>query len=89
MVFLSKIQKIDKFTLFFYNTAGFLTIGDVGRICGRGQYIVRKWFDSGKLGGYRFRGEKGHRRIPRKDLIAFLQARGLLHKLISRPASLV
>lgn len=50
-----------------------LTTGDVARICHVAPRTVSKWFDTGKLRGYRIPGSRD-RRIPRKQLEAFLRA---------------
>lgn len=50
-----------------------LTTGEVARICRVAPRTVTKWFDSGKLRGYRIPGSRD-RRIPRRQLIAFMRA---------------
>lgn len=50
-----------------------LTTGDVARICHVAPRTVSKWFDSGKLRGYRIPGSRD-RRIPVSQLAAFLRA---------------
>lgn len=52
------------------------TTGQVAKICQVAPRTVSKWFDSGKLGGYRIPGSTD-RRVPRKDLIEFLRKFGL------------
>lgn len=47
------------------------TTGDVATICQVARRTVSKWFDSGRLKGYRVTGSKD-RRILRKDLVAFM-----------------
>jgi len=50
-----------------------LTTGQVARICHVAPRTVSKWFDTGKLRGYRIPGSRD-RRIPRKQLVAFMRA---------------
>ena len=52
------------------------TTGDVARICGVASRTVSKWFDSGRLRGYRVPGGR-NRRIPRESLIRFLRDNGM------------
>jgi excisionase family DNA binding protein len=53
-----------------------LTTGQVARICHVAPRTVSKWFDTGKLRGYRIPGSRD-RRIPRKQLEAFMRAHGM------------
>jgi excisionase family DNA binding protein len=53
-----------------------LTTGEVSRICNVAPRTVSKWFDSGKLRGYRIPGSKD-RRIPLQQLIRFMRAHGI------------
>jgi two-component system response regulator RpaA len=48
------------------------TTGQVAKICQVAPRTVSKWFDSGKLKGYRIPGSQD-RRIPRDQLIRFLK----------------
>lgn len=48
------------------------TTGQVARICKVAPRTVSKWFDSGRLRGYRIPGSQD-RRIPRDHLIRFLK----------------
>jgi len=50
-----------------------LTTGQVARICHVAPRTVSKWFDSGKLRGYRIPGSRD-RRIPKAQLRAFMEA---------------
>ena len=50
-----------------------LTTGQVARICHVAARTVTKWFDTGKLRGYRIPGSRD-RRIPMDQLIAFMKA---------------
>lgn len=52
------------------------TTGQVGRICKVAPRTVSKWFDSGRLKGYRVPGSHD-RRIPREYLIEFLEAHNM------------
>ena len=52
------------------------TTGDVSRICHVAPRTVSKWFDTGKLNGYRIPGSRD-RRIPRNQLLSFMRAHGL------------
>lgn len=53
-----------------------LTTGDVARICRVAPRTVSKWFDTGKLRGYRIPGSRD-RRIPMTQLVAFMRAHGI------------
>jgi excisionase family DNA binding protein len=50
-----------------------LTTGDVARICSVAPRTVSKWFDSGRLKGYRIPGSRD-RRIPLDELLRFMKA---------------
>ncbi len=52
------------------------TTGHVAKICKVAPRTVVKWFDSGRLRGYRVPGSKD-RRIPREHLIRFLKEHGM------------
>ena len=52
------------------------TTGQVAKICKVAPRTVRKWFDSGRLRGYRIPGSQD-RRIPREHLIRFLKEHGM------------
>ncbi|MCA9285067.1 MAG: response regulator [Phycisphaerales bacterium] len=49
-----------------------LTTGEVARICNVASRTVSKWFDQGRLRGYRIPGSKD-RRIPKSELIRFMR----------------
>jgi excisionase family DNA binding protein len=49
-----------------------LTTGDVAKICNVAPRTVSKWFDSGRLKGYRIPGSKD-RRIPMHELERFMK----------------
>lgn len=53
-----------------------LTTGEVAKLCKVAPRTVSKWFDSGKLRGYRIPGGKD-RRIPLNQLIRFMRAHGI------------
>src|SRR5271166_249572 len=66
------------------------TTGQVAKICKVAPRTVSKWFDSGRLRGYRIPGSQD-RRIPREYLIKFLKEHGMplgeleeegLHKIL-------
>lgn len=66
------------------------TTGQVAKICKVAPRTVSKWFDSGRLRGYRIPGSQD-RRIPREHLIKFLKEHGMplgeleeegLHKIL-------
>ncbi len=60
-----------------------LTTGEVAKICKVAPRTVSKWFDTGKLRGYRIPGSKD-RRIPVSQLIRFMRAHGMpLHGIKS------
>lgn len=52
------------------------TTGQVARICQVAPRTVSKWFDTGRLHGYRIPGSQD-RRIPRHDLVEFMQSHGM------------
>ncbi len=52
------------------------TTGQVAKICKVAPRTVSKWFDSGRLQGYRIPGSQD-RRIPREYLIKFLKEHGM------------
>lgn len=52
------------------------TTSEVAAICNVSPRTVSKWFDSGRLKGYRIPGSQD-RRIPRSYLLKFLQENGL------------
>ena len=52
------------------------TTGQVAKICKVAPRTVSKWFDSGRLKGYRIPGSQD-RRIPREFLIKFLKEHGM------------
>ena len=52
------------------------TTGQVAKICQVAPRTVSKWFDSGRLRGYRIPGSQD-RRIPRDALIRFLKENGM------------
>jgi excisionase family DNA binding protein len=53
-----------------------LTTGDVARICNVAPRTVSKWFDNGRLKGYRIPGSKD-RRIPLNELIRFMRVHNM------------
>jgi excisionase family DNA binding protein len=53
-----------------------LTTGEVARLCHVAARTVSKWFDTGKLRGYRIPGSRD-RRIPRQQVLAFMRAHGI------------
>jgi len=53
-----------------------LTTGEVSRICKVAPRTVSKWFDSGRLKGYRIPGSKD-RRIPMNELIRFMKSHSM------------
>ncbi len=52
------------------------TTGDVARICQVAPRTVSKWFDTGRLKGYRIPGSLD-RRIPRAGLVEFMRLHGM------------
>ena len=53
-----------------------LTTGEVAKICHVAPRTVSKWFDSGKLRGYRIPGSRD-RRIPLAQLVQFMRDHGM------------
>jgi excisionase family DNA binding protein len=58
------------------STRKVFTTGQVAKICQVAPRTVSKWFDSGRLRGYRIPGSQD-RRIPREHLIRFLKENGM------------
>ena len=52
------------------------TTGQVAKICKVAPRTVSKWFDSGRLRGYRIPGSQD-RRIPRVQLVLFMKDNGI------------
>ena len=52
------------------------TTGQVAKLCKVAPRTVSKWFDAGRLKGYRIPGSQD-RRIPREYLIKFLKEHGM------------
>lgn len=52
------------------------TTGQAAKICKVAPRTICKWFDSGRLRGYRIPGSQD-RRIPREYLIKFLKEHGM------------
>lgn len=59
-----------------YTATKVFTTGQVAEICQVAPRTVSKWFDSGRLRGYRIPGSRD-RRIPRESLMTFLKENGL------------
>lgn len=53
-----------------------LTTGEVARLCGVAPRTVSKWFDSGRLRGFKIPGSRD-RRIPKDSLVRFMRAHGI------------
>ena len=53
-----------------------MTTGQVAQICKVAPRTVTKWFDSGRLKGYRIPGSRD-RRIPRAELVRFMKAHNI------------
>lgn len=60
-----------------------LTTGQVAQLCAVAPRTVAKWVDSGRLKGYKLPGSQD-RRIPARELLAFLES----HSMTSQAASL-
>lgn len=56
------------------------TTGQVAKVCSVSVRTVAKWFDSGRLKGYKIPYSKD-RRIPREHLIKFLKDHGMTYAL--------
>jgi len=65
-----------------------LTTGQVARICHVAARTVTKWFDTGKLHGYRIPGSRD-RRIPMDQLVAFMKENGMPMDALNGAASKV
>jgi excisionase family DNA binding protein len=59
-----------------YGKRDILTTGEVARICNVAPRTVSKWFDNGRLRGYRIPGSRD-RRIPLDQLMRFMKAHGM------------
>lgn len=59
-----------------HESAKVFTTGQVAEICQVAPRTVSKWFDSGRLRGYRIPGSRD-RRIPREALRSFLRENGM------------
>lgn len=58
------------------NTRNIYTTGQIATMCKVAPRLVTKWFDSGRLRGYRIPGTQD-RRVPREYLLSFLQEYGM------------
>lgn len=58
------------------------TTGEVARLCRVATRTVQKWFDAGRLKGYRL-PETLDRRVPRRRLIEFLHEHGMEDALLN------
>lgn len=56
---------------------GHLSVNEAAKICKVDTRVIRKWFDSGRLKGYRNSGLGSSRCIPRKNLREFLKEEGM------------
>ena len=63
------------------------TTGQVAKICKVAPRTVAKWFDSGRLKGYRIPGSQD-RRIPREYLVKFLAQHGIPLGDLAEPAAI-
>ncbi len=57
-------------------SSNILTIGQVAKHCGVAPRTATKWFDSGRLKGYRIPGSQD-RRVPLEELMKFLRDNGM------------
>lgn len=65
-----------------------LSTGQVARICGVAPRTVCKWFDTGRLKGYRIPGSMD-RRIPKDELVRFMREAGMPLRGMDRPMAIV
>jgi hypothetical protein len=63
------------------------TTGQISKICQVAPRTVSKWFDTGRLSGYRIPGSND-RRVPRENLIAFMKEHGIPLGPLAIPESL-
>ncbi len=63
------------------------TTGQISKICQVAPRTVSKWFDTGRLSGYRIPGSND-RRVPRENLIAFMKEHGIPLGPLAVPESL-
>jgi two-component system response regulator RpaA len=59
-----------------FRRAKIFTTGMAAKACRVAPRTVSKWFDAGKIGGYKLPGAED-RRIPRAELIRFMKAHGI------------
>ena len=59
----------------YANTQVFTT-GQISKICQVAPRTVSKWFDTGRLRGYRIPGSND-RRVPRENLVSFMKEHGM------------
>lgn len=66
------------------------TTGEAARVCGVSQQTIIRCFDSGRLRGFRVPGSR-FRRIPRGDLLQFMQDNGIPPEVLEarRPRVLI
>lgn len=62
------------------------TTTEAGKVCGVSGRTIAKWFDAGRLKGYRLPGSSD-RRIPRQALEQFLRDNGMAELLANLPAT--
>lgn len=61
------------------NTLETLTIGQVAEICCVSSHVVTEWCNQGLIHYHRLPSGMHHRRIRRRDLLAFADAYGMDH----------
>ena len=59
-----------------YEQTQVFTTGQISKICQVAPRTVSKWFDTGRLRGYRIPGSND-RRVPRENLVVFMQEHGI------------
>lgn len=72
-----------------YEKTQVFTTGQISKICQVAPRTVSKWFDTGRLRGYRIPGSND-RRVPRENLVVFMKEHGIpLGPLAPREAAKV
>ncbi|MCA9056329.1 MAG: hypothetical protein KDA75_21020 [Planctomycetaceae bacterium] len=59
-----------------YEKTQVFTTGQISKICQVAPRTVSKWFDTGRLRGYRIPGSND-RRVPRENLVVFMKEHGI------------
>ena len=72
-----RLDAVTGYTVEVFKSREVYTTGQVAKICKVAPRTVSKWFDSGRLRGFRIPGGSWDRRIPREHLLSFLKNHGM------------